>query len=113
LGKALLTRYEWWRFEPHPEWAEPHWTEKDYMQPYAAGIPGELRMVYAPASWNLPRLAHLETNVVYQGFLFNPSNGKEVSLGEIRADEHGKWQPPVPPIVRDWAIVLRREGATK
>ena len=26
LGKALLTRYEWWRFEPHPEWAEPHWS---------------------------------------------------------------------------------------
>ena len=110
LGKALLTRFEWWRFEPHPEWAEPHWSEKDYVQPYAAGIPGEVRLVYAPASWNLPKLANLETNVAYQGFLFNPSNGKEVPLGKIQADEHGKWQPPVPPIVRDWVIVLRRES---
>jgi hypothetical protein len=50
---------------------------------------------------------------VYQGVLFNPSNGKEITLGEIKADAHGKWQPPVPPIVRDWVIVLRREGTTR
>jgi hypothetical protein len=109
LGKALLTRFEWWRFEPHPEWAEPHWSDKDYVQPYAAGIPGEVRLIYAPANWNLPKLANLETNLAYQGTLFNPSNGKEVALGEIKADAHGKWQPPVPPIVRDWVIVLRRQ----
>ena len=110
LGKALLKRYEWWRLEPHPEWAQPHWTEQNYVQPYAAGIPGELRLVYVPASWNLPRLANLETNVIYQGFLFNPSNGKEIPLGRIQGDEEGKWKPPVPPIVRDWVMVLRREG---
>jgi hypothetical protein len=109
LGKALLLRYEWWRFEPHPEWAEPHWSEKDYMQPYASGIPGEVRLVYAPASWNLPRLANLEPNVVYQGLLFNPSTGRETELGQIKADDHGKWQPPVPPIVRDWVIVLTKK----
>ncbi len=113
LGKTLLTRFEWWRFEPHPEWAEPHWSEKDYVQPYAAGIPGEVRLIYAPASWNLPKLANLETNLTYQGFLFNPSTGKEIALGEIKADAHGKWQPPVPPIVRDWVIVLRRAGPTR
>jgi hypothetical protein len=109
LGKALLLRFEWWRFEPHPEWAEPHWSEKDYMQPYAAGIPGEVRLVYAPASWNLPKLANLESNVVYQGFLFNASTGKETDLGQIKADDHGKWQPPVPPVVRDWVIVLTKK----
>jgi hypothetical protein len=113
LGKALLTRYEWWRFEPHPEWAEPHWSEKDYVQPYAAGIPGEVRLIYVPASWNLPKLANLETNLAYQGLLFNPSTGKEIPLGEIKADARGKWQLPVPPIVRDWVIVLRRDGATR
>src|ERR1039457_769639 len=20
-------RYPWWRFEPHPEWVEPHWSK--------------------------------------------------------------------------------------
>ena len=39
LAKRLLERYEWWRFEPHPEWAEPHWTKENYSAPYAAGIP--------------------------------------------------------------------------
>jgi hypothetical protein len=40
LGKKLLERYPWWRFEAHPEW-----TEKDC---FAAGIPGELRIIYLP-----------------------------------------------------------------
>jgi hypothetical protein len=110
LSKALLMRYQWWRLEPHPEWAQPHWTAQNYVQPYAAGIPGELRLVYVPASWNLPKLVSLETNVTYNGFLFNPSNGKEVPLGKIQADEEGKWKPPVPPIVRDWIIVLQAES---
>ncbi len=110
LGKALLLRHVWWRFEAHPEWAEPHWTEQNFTQPYAAGIPGEVRMIYVPASWNLPKLAKLEPDVTYQGLLFNPSNGKEVDLGRIKGDEQGKWQPPVPPIVRDWVIVLTRKA---
>ena len=28
LAKKLLTKYEWWRLEPHPEWVEPHWSGK-------------------------------------------------------------------------------------
>src|ERR1041385_9032416 len=48
----------------------------------------------SPASWNLPKLANLEPNVVYQGLLFNPSTGRETELGQIKADDHGKWQPP-------------------
>ncbi len=108
LGKALLLRYEWWRFQPHPEWAEPHWSDQNYILPYAAGIPGKVRMIYVPVSWNLPKLTHLETGTRYRGFLFNPSNGKETDLGGITADANGEWQPPVPPIVRDWLIVLER-----
>ena len=26
LAKRLLERFQWWRFEPHPEWVAPHWT---------------------------------------------------------------------------------------
>ena len=26
LAKKLLEEYPWWRFEPHPEWVEPHST---------------------------------------------------------------------------------------
>jgi len=108
LGKAFLMRFEWWRFEPHPEWAEPHWNEQNFLAPYASGIPGEVRLVYAPASWNLPKLANLEANVSYHAALFNPSTGKETDLGQVKADDQGKWQPPVPPIVRDWVLVLKK-----
>lgn len=106
LGKTLLTRFQWWRFEPHPEWAEPHWNERNFTQAYAAGIPGEVRLIFVPTSWNLPKLVNLESNVTYQVSLWNPSTGKEIDLGSVKADEEGSWKPPVPPIVRDWVIVM-------
>jgi hypothetical protein len=106
LGKKFLEQYEWWRFEPHPEWSKPHWSEQNYTAPYSAGIPGKVRMTYVPVSWDLPKLTNLEAGITYQGFLFNPSKGKRIELGKITADSKGEWQPPVPPIVRDWVIVL-------
>jgi len=54
LGKGLLERFEWWRFEPHPEWIEPHWNKENYFQPYAAGIPGEVRSMFWPSWTGLP-----------------------------------------------------------
>ena len=33
LGKKLLEEYPWWRFEPHPEWVEPHSTT--LLEPHA------------------------------------------------------------------------------
>ena len=54
LGKRLLERFPWWRFEPHPEWVEPHWNKDNYFQPYAAGIPGEVRVMFWPSWTGLP-----------------------------------------------------------
>lgn len=108
LAKRLLTRYPWWRFEPHPDWVEPHWTEQNFTAPYAAGIPGKVRLIFAPTSWNLPKVVRLEAGVNYRAFLWNPSTGRETDLGRIQPDAAGSWQPPVPPIVRDWVIVLEK-----
>ena len=33
IGKNLLTKYPWWRFEPHPEWVQPHGTT--FEEPHA------------------------------------------------------------------------------
>ena len=110
LSKGLLTRYPWWKLEPHPEWVEPHWTKDNYILPYAAGIPGELRIIYVPASWDLPKVTSLGTDA-YHAFLFSPVNGKQVDLGTIRPDNSGTWQPPVPPVVQDWVLVLERAKA--
>jgi hypothetical protein len=106
LAKKLLEKYPWWRFEPHPEWVEPHsttlfephaewyndnerWKAQGdrYDLPYAAGIPGEVRFIYIPGqhffNWTAPTLTHLETNVNYHAFYFDPAWGKRYDLGML------------------------------
>jgi hypothetical protein len=107
LGKALLLQYPWWRLEPHPEWVQPHWTSDNYILPYAAGIPGELRIIYTPARWDLPKVVGLGTES-YNVFLFSPLNGKRYPLGPAVPDKNGTWTPPVPPVVQDWVLVLQK-----
>jgi hypothetical protein len=108
VGKTLLLQYEWRRFEPHPEWVEPRWNEKDYMLPFAAGIPGKVRILFLPTRWDPPKLKLLEPGVAYRAFLFDPRNGKRKPLGEVTGDASGDWQVPVLPAVADWVLVLER-----
>jgi hypothetical protein len=108
LSKALLVRYPWWRLEPHPEWVEPHWTKENYIQPYSAGIPGELRIVFLPPMWEPPKLKRLEPAVQYRAFFFNPVDGREHEIGQVKANASGDWQSPNPPIFQDWILVLEK-----
>jgi hypothetical protein len=110
LGKALLTRYPWWKMEPHPEWMDPHWTKENYVQPYAAGIPGKLRITFLPAMWNPPKVKELEAGVTYRAFFFNPVNGKELAIGSISGNAAGEWQVPIPPAFQDWVLVMENKG---
>ncbi len=113
LAKRLLERYQWWRFEPHPEWVEPHgraglgWPEEDYTNPYAAGIPGEVYVIFLPV---LQRslTVHLEPGPQYRAYYWNPSDGSEIALGIVRGDEQGRWLAPAAPIFRDWVLVVER-----
>ena len=108
-GAKLLEEYEWWRFEPHLEWVDPHCTVLEpsrkwsgasksetlnaYKEaggrwdlPYAAGIPGDVRFIYVPGhytSWESPTIKGLERDVPYHAFLFNPGSGKRYELGLI------------------------------
>jgi len=79
LGKTLLERYPWARFEPHPEWVESGC--------FAAGIPGEVRLIYLPRrnvyNWTGPVVKHLERDVPYRAFYFDPVNGKRYDLGTV------------------------------
>ena len=106
LGKKLLEDYPWWRFEPHPEWVEPHSTtllephaewydnHKKWAElrgrwdlPYAAGIPGEVRFIYIPGNndyqLTAPIVLNLESGVNYRAFLFDPTWGKRIDLGPV------------------------------
>ena len=117
LGKALLERYRWWEFAPHPEWVEPHQTPENRMSAYAAGIPGQVRVLYIPAEtiWVIHRqemaLKGLEPGVAYRAFYFNPKTGHETSLGAVQATAAGDYVVPRAPIFQDWVLVLERAEA--
>ncbi len=115
IGKRLLERYRWWLFEPHSEWVEPHWTPDNYIQPYAAGIPEEVRIIYFPdVAGNWPAVSAikaLEPGTSYQAFYFDPKDGKEYPLGEVTPDDNGNWTLPTMPIYQDWVVVLESSKA--
>lgn len=106
LSKTFLAQYPWHRLEPHPEWVEPHWLPKNYMQPYAAGIPGELRIVFMPPMWNPPKVLMLEPNKTYKAKFFNPSDGSVQLIEAAAGNPSGEWQVPNPPTFQDWVLVM-------
>ena len=112
LSKQWLEQYDWGRFEPHPEWVEPCADENEHMAPYAAGIPGEVRVFYFPrpiAPWSSPIvLKGLESDVRYTALFFNPKNGQEIPVGPVEAGSEGTWSVPTPPVMQDWVLVLKR-----
>ena len=106
----MLARYPWWRFEPHPEWVDPHWDKDNYQLPYAAGIPGEVRVIFIPPAWDPPRVKNLESGVAYQAFYFSPATGKERKLGAVALDPTGDWRPPITPTLADWILVVEKKS---
>jgi hypothetical protein len=109
LGKEMLMHYAWWRFEPHSEWVDPHWSKENYEQPYAAGIPGEVRVIFIPPAWNAPTVKSLEPGVSYRAFYFDPKSGKQYDLGDVTADSTGAWPAPITPTFADWVLVLEKK----
>jgi hypothetical protein len=107
LAKKLLMRFDWTRFEPHPEWAEPHFTAQDYRRAYAAGIPGETRIFFLPDGGS-PMIKYLEAGVNYRAFWFDPATAQEYPLDNVKGDAAGNWKPPQSPIFQDWILVLHK-----
>ncbi|MBI4165752.1 MAG: DUF4038 domain-containing protein [Acidobacteria bacterium] len=106
LAQRLLTRYDWLKFEPHPDWVDPHRSKENYIRPYAVGIPGKVRIIFLPPIWDTIRIVGIEPGVNYQAFFFNPSSAKEYRLGKIVPDTTGVWEAPFTPTVGDWILVL-------
>jgi hypothetical protein len=104
-------KYDWWRFEPHREWVDPHWTKEDYEKSYAAGIPGEVRVIFIPSpAWHPPAVKGIEAGGSYRAFYFDPKSGKEHDLGGVTADSAGSWTPPRTPTFADWVLVLEKKA---
>jgi len=111
LGRKLLEQYPWWRFEPHPEWVQEGC--------FAAGIPGEIRVIYMPRgkiyNWVGPVVKNLEPDVDWHVYYFDPATGRKFDQGVIKAtakagDKDTKlvsFEKNVPS-PQDWILVLER-----
>jgi hypothetical protein len=112
IGKKLLEKYEWWNFEPHQEWVEPAAGDDNYSRPYAAGIPGEVRIFYFPEPvfpWIPPvYIKEFESDADYTGYFFNPKDGSMFPLGNISPGADGKWKLPLPPLMQDWVLLMEK-----
>jgi hypothetical protein len=120
FGRKLLERYRWWKFEPHPEWVEPRWNSENYSLPSAAGIPGEVRVLYCPLMWEAPAIKSLERGVEYTAYLYDPATGADRPIGKVQPDERGDWKVSVGnrpwntfPLYQDWVVVLEAKGARR
>ena len=109
LGRRLLEKYPWSRFEPHPEWVE-----KDC---FAAGIPGEVRIVYKPRrniyDWHGPKVTGLDPTVDWHAYYFDPATGRTFDQGMIKASVSGNDGAAKPvefkkrvPSPQDWVLVF-------
>jgi len=111
LGKKLLEKYPWSRFESHPEWVEKGC--------FAAGIPGEVRIIYMPRrniyNWSGPTVKNLEPDVDWHVYYFDPATGRKFDQGTIKASAKAddKTAKPVGfkknvPSPQDWVLVVER-----
>ncbi|MFH1568805.1 MAG: DUF4038 domain-containing protein [Gemmatimonadota bacterium] len=108
LARRLLERYEWWRFEPRPEWVADPATPERWQRPLAAGIAGQVRVLYLPSGvWGI-EVQGLEADRPYSAYLYDPVNGDEIDLGPAEVAADGTWRPPLArqPIYQDWVVVL-------
>ena len=111
MAKRLLERYRWWAFEPHPEWVDPHWSEADYYVAYAAGIPRQVRVIYATHVARRLTVKGLEPGVAYHAYYVSPLDDKEYPAGEVTPNAEGDWQPAIAPYYQDWVLILECDGA--
>lgn len=112
IGKKLLEKYPWSRFESHPEWVEEG--------SFAAGIPGEARIIYMPRrniyNWTGPVIKNLDPSVNWQVFYFDPATGRKFDQGIIKAiagpeketNDPVEFQKNVPS-PQDWVLVLEKD----
>jgi hypothetical protein len=113
-AKRLLERYEWWRFEPHPEWAryadDAHMRD-EWHAPHAAGVADKVRFVYAPQGDKLVLTGLGDRR--WRATAYDFGSGSERDLGEVMAGPDGAWEAERPfntdmeRAEQDWLVVVK------
>jgi hypothetical protein len=110
LGRKILQRFDWHRFAPHPEWVDPAASEDDVQAPYAAGIPGEVRVFYFPRGvmpWGQKyKVRGLDEDADYLATYIDPRTGTSYPL-DVLISGSQEWVIPAAPILQDWLLVMR------
>ena len=111
-GAKLLRRYPWWDFELHPEWLEKHSTPENPLAPFAAGVPGKVRVIFLPYlnnfGWGETKVQSIEPDIGYRAFYYDPLTGEEHDQGTVKADTDGTWTSGKVHIFQDWVLVMER-----
>ena len=107
LAGKLLRQFPFEQFEPHMDWAQ--WSKHTgdrFLVPYAAGIPGSVRIIYVPTPDAIV-VNQLDRNARYSARQFDPVSGKTDDLGFAEPDKAGTW-PAAPPRGwnHDWVLIL-------
>lgn len=127
VGKRILEEYDWWRFEPHPEWIEV--PDNDNEEPsvagisgdfgaFAAGIPSEVRICYIPPPnmrASLPfvitegsiSMVDLDPDAAYDATFVDPKDGSEIGLDGVDVEDR-TWEIPGETVLQDWLLILER-----
>jgi hypothetical protein len=109
FGRKVFDSIAWWELEPHNEWIEKAWDGTDYDGNIAAGIPGRLRVVYIPQTWDVPRVLEIEADVSYTAWWFDPMTGERTDIGTVEPESDRTWTAPHPVVVHDWVLVMEAE----
>lgn len=111
IGKKLLEKYPWSRFETHSEWADSTC--------FAAGIPGEIRFIYLPRrniyNWEGPIIKELDPTVDWLVYYFDPATGRKFEQDMIEAGQQVDSSVLKPisyqrnvPSPQDWVMVFEK-----
>lgn len=115
IGKRLLERYPWSRFQPR---VEPNWNHEERISPFAAGIPGAVWVIYLTTDsietkfWGLKgKSIQIEPGARYRAYFHNPRTGADKEVGPVEPDANNTWPIPRKPSREDWVLVVEDRGA--
>jgi len=78
----------------------------DVYGPQSAGIPGVVRVIYAPQSDSIV-VRNLDRQARYAAAYFDPVSGARTPLPPVQADDDGLWRcPPPAGQDHDWVVIL-------
>jgi hypothetical protein len=69
-----------------------------------------VRVIFIPTRC-IVTVCGIEPDARYRATWFDPRRGREHDAGMAAADGEGRWQPPRPPIIQDWVLVLETSEA--